>query len=95
MEATKTNQCVICGYCDPENQFHDRLYTGMVFNGNSNPVRMGLCHKHSIELFKSGQTHFMTKYYEFAKQFIEHHNKSAYKVMKDIAMAESKRERVA
>ena len=89
MEANK--QCTICAYCNPDNQFHDNLYFSRVYSGNSNPVSIGLCRNHSIELFKTGQNSFMVKYYEFAKQFFDHHNKSAYKLMKEIAITEMKR----
>ncbi len=83
MENSK--QCVICSYCDPENQFHERLFISQVYNKHHNAVRIGLCNNHSIELFRTGQISFMMKYYEIAKTFFDHQNKNAYNVMKEIA----------
>lgn len=84
---SKEFACTICSYVEGPNhhQGHTRLYKDRVFSKSQSEVQITLCFLHSLELFKHGQKAFFVKYYEYAKNYVEHIEEEAFQVMKFVA----------
>lgn len=59
--SNKDHRCVICKHLDMMHS--DNLNFNFVYGEHGNPIRVLLCRRHEVELFKGGQKKFFLNYY--------------------------------
>ncbi len=76
-------ECTICTYINPDlgqdtkYNKHETLYAT-----EGSDISICLCRKHSMELFKSGQIRFLSKYWSIASRYQEKGDRQLFDLMK-------------
>jgi hypothetical protein len=88
-------ECTICTYINPD-EGQDTKFNSLetFYNGHDGQVAICLCRSHSLELFRSGQVRFLSKYWPMAKKYEEKGDRDFFKIMK-VAIARNSTARAA
>lgn len=67
--ANRDPRCVICKHLDETRE--TSLSFNYVYGNEGVPIRVLLCRKHEVELFKAGQKKFFLNYYKILADIVD------------------------
>jgi hypothetical protein len=78
---SKKKECTICKHSNLVTPVGEDLENSFLYEDNGDPIRIQLCRKHSVQLFKLGQKSFLLAHYRILVDLIDSDEKKFINIL--------------